>query len=204
MGSWFLPFAAVTASITPRCGARPIAVPLEVPFLLVVSFGAPGSVIVRWVGPFGVLWFWSLRRWTLGPPLPFPFPVCPVKEAHLSVWVCPGLPHKDWPHWELEPRSISPLPLLVLTHYVGIWPWPNEPWESSSKHPDTWVCNTLCNCLSFLLMIIIFKCLLQHVSWQLSINKTALQVFMALESPECGPLSDVIQAWFMEIHKAAV
>ena len=37
-----------------------------------------------------------------------------------------------------------------------------------------------------ILIIILFKCLTQHISSQHSINEVTLQVLMALENPECG------------------
>ena len=50
-----------------------------------------------------------------------------------------------------------------------------------------------------ILIIILFKCLLQHISRQCSINKVMLQVLMALKNPNCNPPKEVIEAWMAEI-----
>ena len=50
-----------------------------------------------------------------------------------------------------------------------------------------------------ILIIILFKCLTQHISRQCSINKAALQVLMALENLSFGLPKEVIKAWMAEI-----
>ena len=49
-----------------------------------------------------------------------------------------------------------------------------------------------------ILIIILFKCLTQHISSQHSINEVTLQVLMALKNHDCIPLKEVIKLWMTE------
>lgn len=49
-------------------------------------------------------------------------------------------------------------------------------------------------------IIILFKCLRQHISRQHSINKAALQVLMALKNPDCGSPEEVINIWIAQMN----
>ena len=55
-----------------------------------------------------------------------------------------------------------------------------------------------------ILIIILFKCLTQHISMQCSINKIALQVLMALEKSQLQPPKEVIKLWMAEIHETTM
>ena len=57
-----------------------------------------------------------------------------------------------------------------------------------------------------ILIIILFKCLTQHISRQHSINKATLQVLMALENSRLQPPppKEVIKAWMAKIHETTM
>lgn len=73
-------------------------------------------------------------------------------------------------------------------------------WENFKRLLDiSWIMTYAINGDIVLLLIILLKCFLQHVVWQRSINKSTLQVLMALKHPEHGPLQEVICAWLSKI-----
>lgn len=55
-----------------------------------------------------------------------------------------------------------------------------------------------------ILIIILLKCLTQHISRQHSINKVTLQVLMALENTNHGTLKEVIKVCVAEIHETTM
>lgn len=55
-----------------------------------------------------------------------------------------------------------------------------------------------------IILIILLKCCLQHITQQCSINNTTLQVLMALEHQDHSQPKKVIRAFVMEIREASV
>ena len=74
-------------------------------------------------------------------------------------------------------------------------------WDNIKRLFDpSWVANYAVMGGIVILIIILFKCLAQHISRQHSIIKATLQVLMALKNPNYNHPNEVIKAWMAEIR----